>query len=64
MTPVAGKIVEVNSVLEEKPATINKSPEGDGWIAKLEMGSKVEIDGLMDKAAYDKFTGEQEETKE
>ncbi|KAL9087679.1 MAG: hypothetical protein Q9159_003491 [Coniocarpon cinnabarinum] len=60
MTPVAGTIIEANNLLEEKPATINKSPERDGWIAKIEIGSKVEIDSLMDKPAYDKFTGEQE----
>ena len=64
MTPVAGTIVEANSVLEEKPGTINKSPEGDGWIAKIEIASKVDIDSLMDKPAYDQFVGEQEDKKE
>ena len=63
MTPIAGKIVEANNVLEEKPGTINKSPESEGWIAKMEIGSKVEIDSLMDKAAYDEFTGDQEAEK-
>lgn len=61
MTPVAGVIKEANSLLEEKPGTINKSPEGNGWIAKIAIDSKVAIEQLMDKAAYDKFTGEQDE---
>ena len=64
MTPVAGKVLEGNSALEEKPATINQSPEGDGWIAKIEVTSQEELAELMDKDKYDKFTGEQEENKE
>lgn len=56
MTPVAGKIVEANAVLEEKPGTINRSPEGDGWIAKIEVRDPKEVEGLMDEAAYKKFT--------
>ncbi|KAI9879856.1 MAG: glycine cleavage system H-protein subunit, partial [Pleopsidium flavum] len=35
MTPVSGKIIEANNVLEEKPGTINKGPEGEGWIARI-----------------------------
>ncbi|KAH0287661.1 putative glycine cleavage system H protein, mitochondrial precursor [Aureobasidium namibiae CBS 147.97] len=61
MTPVSGTIVEGNSVLEEKPGTINRSPEGDGWIAKIEVRDPKEIEALMDEAAYKKFTEESEE---
>ena len=58
MTPVSGKIIEANNVLEEKPATINKSPEGDGWLAKIEVSKAEEVDQLMDKEGYQKFTEE------
>lgn len=61
MTPVAGVIVEANAVLEEKPGTINKSPEGDGWIAKIEVKDVKEVEGLMDAEAYKAFTEESEE---
>lgn len=61
MTPVAGTIVESNSVLEEKPGTINRSPESDGWIAKIEVRDPKEVEALMDEAAYKKFTEESEE---
>jgi len=56
MTPVSGKIVEINSVLEDKPATINKSPEGDGWLAKIEVSNASETEQLMDADGYKKFT--------
>ena len=58
MTPVSGKIIEANSVLEEKPGTINKSPEEDGWLAKIEVSDAAETEKLMDADGYRKFTDE------
>lgn len=60
MTPVTGKIVEANSVLEEKPSTINNSPEQDGWLARIEVGEQgqQEVQELMDQDGYLKFTEE------
>lgn len=57
-TPVSGKIIKANDVLQEKPATINKGPEAEGWIAKIELKDAKELDDLMGKADYDKFTEE------
>ncbi|EMC97801.1 hypothetical protein BAUCODRAFT_120730 [Baudoinia panamericana UAMH 10762] len=56
MTPVSGTIQEVNHVLEEKPGMINKSPEADGWLAKIKVSDAAEMDGLMDAESYRKFT--------
>ena len=58
MTPVSGKIVEANGLLEEKPGTINKGPEGEGWLAKIEVSDTTELDGLMSKEEYDNFEKE------
>lgn len=58
MTPISGTIVEANSVLEEKPSTINGSPEGDGWLAKIKVSKADEVQSLMDAASYKKFTEE------
>jgi len=58
LTPVSGKVVDVNSVLEEKPKLLNDSPESDGWIAKIEVegGAEKELEGkTMDEGAYGKF---------
>ena len=56
--PIGGKVIQANSVLEEKPGTINNGPEGEGWIAKIEIKKKDELDGLMDTEAYKKHTEE------
>jgi glycine cleavage system H protein len=63
MTPVAGTVVDANSTLEEKPGALNKDPEGEGWIAKLEIeeDSVAVIEALMDAEAYKAFTEEASE---
>lgn len=58
MSPVSGKIVEANNVLEEKPGTINASPEDEGWLAKIEIADAEEVEKLMDAEAYRAFTEE------
>ena len=58
MTPVSGKITNANNVLEEKTATINKSPEGDGWLARIEVSDAAQVEALMDADGYQKFTEE------
>lgn len=34
-SPVAGEVVEVNSVLTTVPSTINTDPYGAGWVARV-----------------------------
>lgn len=60
--PVSGKVVEVNSALEDEPEKINDDPYGDGWLIKLEMSDASEVDKLMGAAAYNRQTkGDDEE---
>lgn len=54
-TPVSGEIIEVNAVLQEMPGTINEDPLGKGWVLKIKLSDKAELDGLMDEAAYQGF---------
>jgi len=58
LTPVSGKITDHNKVLEEKPGTINKSPEAEGWLAKIEVSDAKELDSLMSKEDYDNYEKE------
>ena len=50
--PVSGEVTETNSLLEGAPATVNESPEGGGWFAKLRLADSGELEGMMDEAAY------------
>ncbi|MBU6207735.1 MAG: glycine cleavage system protein GcvH [Alphaproteobacteria bacterium] len=51
--PVSGVVSESNAALEADPALVNSAPEGDGWFFKLTLTNAAELEGLMDKAAYD-----------
>jgi len=50
--PVSGEIIEVNTVLSDKPETINEDAYGDGWIFKLKLDDKSELDGLLTADEY------------
>jgi glycine cleavage system H protein len=54
-TPVGGEIVDSNESLNETPELVNEDPHGKGWLVKIRLSSKEELDGLMDAAAYEKF---------
>ncbi len=56
-SPVSGEVVEVNKELEGDPAMVNREAEGSAWFMKVKLANPAELDGLMDKAAYDKFIG-------
>jgi glycine cleavage system H protein len=53
--PVSGEVVEVNRELEGDPALVNREAEGSAWFMKVKLSNPGELDGLMDRAAYDAF---------
>jgi len=57
--PIGGEVVEVNGALADDPALVNNDPTGKGWFLKLRVADRSELDGLMDEAAYAKFTAAQ-----
>ena len=50
--PVSGKVIEVNDALEDDPELINTSPYDQGWIIKIEISNKEELDGLITHKEY------------
>ena len=56
--PVAGQVLESNTALESSPSIINKSPEADGWIARIRLkdGEVERVEKLMQAEDYKKFT--------
>lgn len=59
-TPVTGKILQVNTELQDHPELLNQDPYGKGWIAVLELADPVEVDGLMTPEQYTAFLASQE----
>lgn len=54
-SPVSGEVIEVNSELSKTPDLINKDPHGQGWIVRLKIKDKSEINNLMKAADYEKY---------
>jgi len=57
-SPVTGEITETNQSIVDDPAAINKDPEGAAWFFKIKIKNKSELNELMNKKDYDKFTKE------
>tara|TARA_B100001996_G_C18411648_1_gene497130 strand:+ start:59 stop:439 length:381 start_codon:yes stop_codon:yes gene_type:complete len=57
-TPITGEITEINQSIVDDPASVNKDPEGASWFFKIKIQNKSELDGLMNKADYEKFSKE------
>ncbi len=53
--PVSGIIVEVNEDLMDQPELINEDPYGNGWLIKVEIKDKSELEELMDSNEYKAF---------
>ena len=51
-SPVSGKIIEVNKVLEDKPEIINEDPYDAGWIFKIKLSNQDELDSLLNSYKY------------
>ncbi len=52
LSPVSGKVIEVNTKLEESPELVNIDPYGGGWMVKVKMSNKDELKQLFDAERY------------
>lgn len=56
-SPVSGKVLEVNSGLNDAPESVNSDPYGAGWMVRIEMSNPSELDSLMDSTSYKASVG-------
>jgi glycine cleavage system H protein len=56
--PVSGEVIEVNAEIAAQPALVNEDAEGKAWFFRIKISNPAELDGLLDKAAYQKFLQE------
>ena len=50
--PINGEITEVNQQVVDDPTLVNSDPTGKGWLFRLRIADRSQLDGLMDEAAY------------
>ncbi|MCL2437689.1 MAG: glycine cleavage system protein GcvH [Coriobacteriia bacterium] len=53
LLPVGGEVVAINQALEDAPETVNDDPYGEGWLVRVRLDNKGDLDELIDGAAYD-----------
>lgn len=53
--PIGGEISVVNEDLTQAADLINKDPHGGGWIVRMKIRDKAELDGLMTASDYEKL---------
>jgi glycine cleavage system H protein len=56
--PVSGEIAEINDDLPDNPELLNEDPYGDGWMVKITLGDRADLDDLMSAAEYRKYVEE------
>ena len=54
ISPVSGKVIEVNEALDDQPELINEDAFAN-WIIKVELSDPSEVDNLMDAPTYTAF---------
>ncbi len=53
--PVSGEVTGINEGLGEHPEHINRSPYELGWIIKVKISNKADLDDLMDRKKYQEY---------
>lgn len=57
ISPVSGKVLEINEALEDAPELINEDAFAN-WIIKVELSDTSELENLLDANAYSKLCAE------
>jgi glycine cleavage system H protein len=55
--PVGGEVIEKNPAIEESPDVVNKDPYGKGWLIKIKMTDKSEVEELLSPEEYSALIG-------
>jgi len=54
--PIDGKVIELNSKLDNNPELVNNDPYGEGWIIKIEISNNYNNSSLLSAEEYRNLT--------
>jgi glycine cleavage system H protein len=57
-SPVSGEVVEVNPEVLDNPDVVNSEPYGSGWLLKVRLEDKSELEDLIGEEEYAELTTE------
>ncbi|KRG15182.1 glycine cleavage system protein H [Virgibacillus soli] len=58
-SPLSGKVLEVNTELDDNPEFVNESPYEKAWMIVIEPSDKSEMEKLMTAEKYAEMTSEE-----
>ena len=56
--PISGTVEELNPALASAPELVNNDPYGKGWMVKIRISNKADLETLMDAKAYEQMVGQ------
>ena len=56
--PLAGKVIAVNTALDETPQLMNSDPHGEGWLCEIEIGDVSTAELLLSDVQYRALIGD------
>jgi len=56
--PVSGEVIEVNSEALQNPDLVNTDPYGTGWLLKVRLDDRAELEELISEEEYAELTTE------
>lgn len=56
--PISGKVVEVNTELEDSPELVNESPYENAWLIVVEPADSSQLDELLTAEQYEEIISE------
>jgi glycine cleavage system H protein len=56
--PLSGEVLEANAALTSAPELVNGEPYGAGWMLRIRIGERAQLEELLDPDAYTKLTAE------
>lgn len=54
-SPITGEIIAINDALEDAPEIVNNDPYNKGWLFKIRLSNKAELEGLMGENDYAEY---------
>lgn len=63
-SPLTGEVVEANSDAVDQPELVNQEPYGKGWLLKVRITDRKQMDALLPAEQYGAFVAAEEAKKE
>lgn len=57
--PIGGTVTAVNEMLIDSPEIINNDPYGEGWMIRITIGNRSELENLLSPKEYKEYVEEE-----